>query len=390
MPIPFLSDRYRAQRLGRVRLGIKVVSERTGKTHPVATPYFVLEDAVALKDIYGEQPTSMNIEFLWDNLEFTFPYYMRRYTSSGLRCLGDGEMVLYRVNDKGDVDVRDGNAIHPNGKVVMAENQPVKVACEGEYCLAYQDGSCKPTGFLRFLPIEAPRLGYYDVVCHQRAIVGILTQLKLTLASFHRLTGIPFVLHRGEEEKVPVKVPGKGMVDMPVRTQWVEVQPSWFAENWPQREKYKALAAAKVRQDIIELFGEDSNSDDSPSPPAATEELAKSLYEGEGVTDLGVPEVLGEIAAFIAEHNLAVPEKVNEAMAEPVIVEVGKPPRIEIDLAAIETLGDLFAACLKHFKMYKQEVLREAGVSRQEDLVDHPRVVFERIVAARGIEVVTP
>jgi len=280
-PISFLSRRYRAQRLGRVRLGIKKVS-KTGKEYPAATPYFVLGDAPALQEIYGDQPTSLNVEFLWDNLDLTFPNYMRRYTASGLRCLGDGEVVLYRVNDDGDVDVRDGNLLHPNGKVVMGEdNQPVKVACKGEYCPFYEDSSCKPTGYLRFLPVEAPRLGYYDLVCHQRAVVGILTQLKLTLANFHHLTGIPFILHRGDEEKVPVKVPGKGMVDMPVRTQWIEIDPGWFAENWPQREVHRALAAGRVRQDVIELFGEDSNGDNLLPPPAIQEAAALVFEVGE-------------------------------------------------------------------------------------------------------------
>lgn len=345
-------------------MGIKKVSEKTGREYPVAVPWFVLEDAAALKEFYGEQPTSLNIEFLWDNLELTFPHYMRRYTAKGLRCLGDGDLVLYRVGDNGDVDVRDGNAVHPNGRVVMADNQPVKANCQGELCPAYEDGSCKPTGFLRFLPIEAPRLGYYDLVCHQRAVVGILTQLKLTLANFHHITGIPFILHRGEEEKVPVKVPGKGMVDMPVRTQWVEIEPAWFAENWQEREKHRALAAARVRQDMVDLFGEDSNGDNL-LPPPATEELAEPTWEGEGAEEQG-----------------------GEGVEEDVLGDELRV--IRRDVAAIQNFGQLYTAARADFNLSREGTLAEAGVKRQEDMVESPREVYLKIAAVRGVAVIPP
>jgi hypothetical protein len=369
VPISFLSDRHRAQRLGRVRLGIKKVSQKTGREYPSATPYFVLNDTPELKQFYGEQATSLNIEFLWDNLERTFPHYMRRYVASGLRCLGDGDLILYRVNGAGEVDVRDGNAVHPNGKVIVQENQPVKVHCAGERCEHYADGSCKPTGFLRFLPVEAPRLGYYDLVCHQRAVVGILTQLKLTQAIFGRITGIPFILHRGEEEKVPVKVPGKGMVDMPIRTQWIEIEPGWFAENWPQREKHLALARSKVKQDIIELFGEDSNGDNSLPPPAVSE-MAEPVFRGEG-TQLTVPDDMAEPESQIVDSD------------EGLHV-------IRRDVSAVQNFGQLYTATREDFNLSRDETLVEAGVKRQADIVNTPRDVYLSIAAARGVTVIPP
>ena len=307
MPITFLANRSRPQRLGRVRLGILKESKNdagqwvcnkckrvtqanyvkdTPKcavcghqlVYPAATPYFVLKDAPELAQFCDSaEPTRLNIEFLSENPEFTFPHYLRRYTGGGVNCLGDGEKVFYRVNDQRVVDVRDGNAVKPNGKVVMDEdNQPVKVVCEGSQCSFYLAGACKPTGFLRFVPTGAPRLGYYDVVCHQHAVVGIKTQLSLCNEIFHHITGIPFVLHRGEEEKLPV--PGKGI--MPVRTQWVEIDPDWFAENYPLRGKHRAVSAAKVQQDIVDLFGEDGNGESS-APSQVDADFTEPLFEGE-------------------------------------------------------------------------------------------------------------
>jgi len=54
------------------------------------------------------------------------------------------------------------------------------------------------------------------------------------------------------------------------------------------------------------------------------------------------------------------------------------------DLQAIETVGDLFIACYEDFQMYKDAVLKEAGVSRTEDLVDHPRAIYQQIAAVRS------
>lgn len=342
MPINFLANRHRAQRLGRVRLGIKVfkckecgekvpatdehlidcpycgAQDRAIKrrTFPSATPYFVLGHAPALREIYREQPTQLNIEFLWDDIHMTFPHYMRLYSASGLRCLGDGDAILYRVNENGDVDVRDGNAAQADGKVLMGDdNQPVKLACPGEHCPHYVDGGCKPTGFLRFLPIEAPRLGYYDMVCHQRAIIGIKTQLELAHGIFHHITGIPFVLHRGEEERVPVKIPGKGMVDMPIRTQWIEIEPTWFAEHFALRDKHRALAQARVRQDVIDLFGEDEASDEVALVPTKIAEFKRPLFDGEtgeildAVDEAPPGDSVGTPKAEYAEDEPVIPAK---------------------------------------------------------------------------------
>ncbi|MFH1486534.1 MAG: hypothetical protein ABIH46_10715 [Chloroflexota bacterium] len=347
MPITFLEKRTRPQRLGRVRLGILKESKKDGQwwcnnckgptqakyvrdipkcqtcgyqlVYPGATPYFVLKDAPELAQFCdSEEPTRLNIEFLSENPEFTFPHYLRRYTGGGVNCLGDGAMVFYRVNAQQVVDVRDGNAVKPGGKVVMdADNQPVKVACEGSQCSFYLTGACKPTGFLRFVPAGAPRLGYYDVVCHQHAVIGIKTQLALCDEIFHHITGIPFVLHRGEEEKMPI--PGKGL--MPVRTQWIEIDPDWFAENYPLRDKHRAISAAKVQQDIVELFGEDGNGDGEPSAsPRGNGDFAEPLFEGEagGTMDEETGEIAGMLPDVPPEPEGAIPEMPPESeLAEP-------------------------------------------------------------------------
>jgi hypothetical protein len=148
---------------------------------------------------------------------------------------------VYRVNDAGIVDVTNYHAVTPERKVIMDGNKARRVACPGDQCPHYLAGECKATGFLRFVVEERLRQGYYDLVCHQRAVVGIKTQLLLCLQMFGRLVDIPFLLHRGEPEKIPVRTP-QGMRD--VRTQWIEIEPEWFQSNFPK--------AALVLQESLE------------------------------------------------------------------------------------------------------------------------------------------
>ena len=232
MPIAHLSQRFRLQQLGRVRLGHKETNTG-GKTYPVADPYFRLPDELVA--VCGEQPTSLDICFLSDDPEQTFPNYLRYYTAAGLRCMGDGENIIYRVGDNGVVDVSDAVALDANGRQVYVDGKYQRTPCAGENCPHYLKAECKATGYLRFMVQALPRQGYYDLVCHQRAIVRIRTTLLLTLQMFGRLTDIPFVLHRGEEEAVPVKT-AKGTVDMKVRIPWIEVNPEWFGKQLSRRQ----------------------------------------------------------------------------------------------------------------------------------------------------------
>jgi len=287
MPIKFLKDRHRAQRIGRIRLGHQETKKRKDGTevqYPVADPFFVIPKE--LVEHYGDHPTTLNIRFIWDGLEQTFPHYLRRYTKSGLRCLGDGEGIIYRVNDDGEVDVSDYCAVTPGRKVIMDDNVVRTVECPGDQCPHYTNGECKPTGFLRFIIEEHPRLGYYDLVCHQKAVIGVKTQLLLCLQMFGRLTDIPFLLHRGEEEQVPVRTP-KGVMDMPVRTQWIEVEPSWFQQHFTQSRailvesaKFRQLQAA---QDIVDLYGPDWES--TTENGALTTQFEEALYDNEGTEE---------------------------------------------------------------------------------------------------------
>lgn len=76
-------------RLGKIRLG-KKAQTRTGKEYPVQTSYFVCPQEVV--DVYGEEPTELDVMFPMDNKAEIFRQKLGWYGStSGLKCHGNME-----------------------------------------------------------------------------------------------------------------------------------------------------------------------------------------------------------------------------------------------------------------------------------------------------------
>src|SRR3990167_6183180 len=93
-----LSEQRRLPRLGKIRLGIKKISQRTGKEFPTETSYFVVPPEVA--KIYGETPTELDVMIPVEDASVRIPQAYEMYGSGkGLKCIGDGELA-YRYDEK--------------------------------------------------------------------------------------------------------------------------------------------------------------------------------------------------------------------------------------------------------------------------------------------------
>jgi len=93
-----LSAIRRLPRLGKIRLGIKVINEKTKKEYPKEVDYFVCPAEV--KAFFGDQPKELTISFPINDPEVIFPQSLKWYGSSaGLKCRGDGETAL-RLNEE--------------------------------------------------------------------------------------------------------------------------------------------------------------------------------------------------------------------------------------------------------------------------------------------------
>ena len=98
-----ISDRRRLPRLGKIRLGVKMISKKTGAEYPKETDYFVCPEEV--RKIYGDQPRELDVMFPLNEVEAIFPQrYIWYGKSKGAKCIGDGEKAN-RVQD--DLSIRE-------------------------------------------------------------------------------------------------------------------------------------------------------------------------------------------------------------------------------------------------------------------------------------------
>ena len=181
--------------------------------YPTSTPYFVLDGAPELIEIYGHQPTHLNIWFPFDDIEGSMQSAHKLYSASSMLCTGDGERILYAINaQSGKPIIRDGIALvdftetkAENGKTEFTKGEVVP--CPGySHDLYRKCAFCRPTTTLRFLIREIPQFAYYEIVTGS---VTNYTRLDEQLSYFTApkseggmgvgLKGIPFRLSLSPE-----------------------------------------------------------------------------------------------------------------------------------------------------------------------------------------------
>lgn len=161
-----LTDRIKIARLGKIHLGEKKTSEKSGNLYPSATDYFVVhEDANTPKEIadkfhqiYGDRPKELNIMFPLDDTEKFFPQWLKRYSSGTLVCKGDGEKAI-------ETDTKTG--------------EKKEIACLYKNCPYYQKKQCKEVGNLQFYIAEIPGGVFQVDTSSYNSILEVNTAIKL-------------------------------------------------------------------------------------------------------------------------------------------------------------------------------------------------------------------
>src|SRR4030042_2550629 len=152
-PIKGLSEQKRLPRLGKIRLGIKKKSPRTGGEYPVATDYFVCPPEV--QEIYGKEPKRLDVIIPVEDEEIWASQYYRQYSRSrGLVCKGDGETCRRMVDiATGDIANRDTK------EIVYREG----CECIGKDCQHYKGNACQEVMNLQFLLPKVQGLGVWQI-----------------------------------------------------------------------------------------------------------------------------------------------------------------------------------------------------------------------------------
>ena len=172
-----LSSIRRLPRLGKIRLGVKKVSTKTGKEYPSETDFFVCPTEI--KKVIGDEPKELNIMFPLNDPEALFPQCYKWYGSGkGLKCKGDG-VIATRLNDE-------------TGK--MEER-----ACT---CELLESGKCKQVASLSFMMPGIKIGGVYQIdLSSYHSIVDINSGLDYAMAMLGgRIAMVPFILRRVPKE----------------------------------------------------------------------------------------------------------------------------------------------------------------------------------------------
>lgn len=92
-----ISDRRRLPRLGKIRLGIKVKSEKSDTEYPKETDYFVCPPEVieAYENEYPDgEIRELDVMFPTNRVDMIFPQAYKWYGSTkGLKCIGNNEVA---------------------------------------------------------------------------------------------------------------------------------------------------------------------------------------------------------------------------------------------------------------------------------------------------------
>lgn len=192
-PIEGVSGIVRIPRLGKIHLGVKATSDRTGGQYPKATEYFVVPDEV--KAVYGDKPKELDIMFPVEDPNQFAQQWLRAYSlTQGLICIGDG------VNARQKIDVATG---------AIADHETKgwewhEIACDPQECTEYQTKRCRRVMNLQFLLPMVPGLGVYQVDTSSfYSIVNINSMVKMLQGLFQRCSMIPLTLALGPIEVSP-------------------------------------------------------------------------------------------------------------------------------------------------------------------------------------------
>ncbi len=187
MPIKGVTDVIRIPRLGKIRLGEKAISPKSGKEYPKKLDYFLFDPedesmlAVA-KKLYGEKPRVLHVVFCHNDPDKVFPQYYCCYSAAGLLCKGTGETAMRVVEGKNELE-----------EVECPGPAECEYACE--HGVRHGDTvkpGCKRLGRLMFMLPDWPSLGTWEIdTTSWNSIVNV----NGALAMMSRIRGIPVELH---------------------------------------------------------------------------------------------------------------------------------------------------------------------------------------------------
>ena len=170
-----LSNQRRLPRLGKIRLGIKKKSIKSGKEYPAETDYFVCPPEV--EKIYGKTPKALDVYIPVEQQAVAFPQSLKFYGSSiGLKCTGD--------------------------RIVAKEKQPDgswkdRDCCDIKPCQNWIAKKCTITGVLNVMLFRVSLGGVYQITMHSvNGIIDVNSGFDYVYSLVDRVAMVPLSLER--------------------------------------------------------------------------------------------------------------------------------------------------------------------------------------------------
>src|SRR4030042_1941758 len=170
-----LSEKRRMPRLGKIHLGVKEVSKKTGKEYPTEVEHFVVPEKVA--KVFGEKPKELRIMFPLESEEIFFSQHYKCYGYNLLKCKGDGKTAWTWDEEKGGLK---------------------EIPCP---CEKLEKGDCKECALLQFLLPDVDGAGVWQITTGSKnSIIDINSSIDLIRSLCGRVRMIPLILKREKME----------------------------------------------------------------------------------------------------------------------------------------------------------------------------------------------
>lgn len=174
-----LSERRRLPRLGKIRLGVKLISLKSNQEYPKETEYFIVPPEVSR--VYGDKPTALEVMFPINDREVVFPQAFKWYgIMRGLKCVGNGIEALRLKEETREME---------------------EIECLGENCEHFKSGECQRIGHLMVILPRVNMGGVYQIdVGSYHSIVDINSGIEYVQALVGRFAMVPLRLCRQPKE----------------------------------------------------------------------------------------------------------------------------------------------------------------------------------------------
>jgi len=371
MPIRGVSDQKRLPRLGKIHLGVKKTKVVNGREveYPSAVDHFVFPGDndlyTDLVKVFGEKPKELRILIPVEDEEKWCSQYYRCYSRTrGLVCKGDGETAIRMV------DMRTGAlADRESTEVIMKE-----VTCQGRDCPDYEQ-QCREIMNLQFLLPEVPGLGVWQIDTSSiNSMRNINNAADLVKRIYGRISMVPLLLTIEPQEVQDAEGKRRTVNILNLRT------------NRTLLEMMETIA--KPTPEMLAV-GET----ELPVPDDETPEMTIPQVQEEKVTAAAGAATPAEAhkneepAGAAAPANIAKPETGVETKLAPERKQAPSqppaPPKPKRDPETIKTIAELYRSVHEDFKLQPKDVLKELGVSSQNDLTEKPADCYRKIAAVR-------